>query len=720
MSVTMGRDYAAYDVYRAECSRLGLTIRLDGDYDADIPNPHTMHASIDELYMEFGDAERIEHNLPDEITSFDGLGVEVHLHVYCSVSSAMGNVFPNRRFKIGICEHRIPEGSAISYANRPDLAYRPGGKPLVTDQNNWYCGYKDVTEANLFTGDDGDIEEVVIYSTQSYPPVEVLNAIKNTAIVLMQVPEYVGDTDGLGEVKVYTTGQYAPYVEIVYGIVRPDVDYLTDYSTPCSGAYINPNSPDNLSVAYRCEDATAVYGDRVIILQSIIGGSVPHKSTTVEFAKVGGEVFESVHDYTLNISIPEKALDFSQFLWKPTVENVLGGKTTATEWNLATTVDSIPETLIVAPKNTIVNVDKVAVFDWEHTIATGTNQTKFDLQLLIDGTWTTILEAETAETMATVPAGLLSSRATAWRVRTANNDGVYGEYSESAKIILVVASSVIDIMVTGNVRPTVAWQAADQAGYEVKVDGVTMGTHYGAEKSYMWPYLLEDGQHSIKVRIINRYGLYSQWVEIIHHVTNVPQEVAPVLTAAMVGNADVQLMWAGEGAAETLVYRDGELIGRAQSAGVYVDHIAYDEHVYRVRVVAADSNYTDSNEVRIAVPLRETMLAAVGEWNWIELAYSATAEPPVRTAELMPLYALNYYSGREKPVAEMSRHKSATYSVTYAVTEQQAAQLRGMMGKIVVHKRKGELIRGLLQSVSEARTWWGVDLTLQIVEVDEG
>lgn len=706
-------NFVAYDRYRADCTRWAFVRKSDPDWSS-TASSLKMHNNEEELYMEFGEPYRIEHGLPEDLPSRDGLVVEVQLYVYLSkdkvwINSKEWKVYPfyTRDLVLGISQTRAPSGS-ITYANRPLTQYTADGV------NGTKFIFRDTSHVNDRIGDSAnDTTPAVadLYSEGYQYPSMVEDAVRNGALWLKI--DDPGNSTEFETVIANMSGGYTAYVEILYGYIPIK---RWDKTNPSAG-YISPYMAQKLWWGWTWIGA---WWER-----NVIGGAPPQNRSSVIRLKKNGDSEPTIYDIdgaSNTLEIPEDVLSSGGFEWNATTTYATGqvAPTTPEPDMIVTTIDSLSSAAAITPKNTYVNVGKAVFFDWTHTIATGTQQSKYELQGLIGGVWTTLQEEASGETSAMVPVDLLSSGITAWRVRTANNDGVYGAYSEPAQVIFIVAPKVTGVTVSGNVRPTIAWQSADQQGYEIMIDGVTTGVQYGTEKSLVWNDLLADGAHVVQVRVVNRFGLFSQWAEATHEVVNVPQEVAPVLTAAMVGNADVQLMWAGEGAAETLVYRDGELIGRAQSAGVYVDHTAYDEHVYRVRVVAADSNYTDSNEVRIAVPLRETMLAAVGEWNWIELAYSATAEPPVRTAEMAPLYALNYYSGREKPVVEMSRHKSATYSVTYAVTEQQAAQLRGMMGKIVVHKRKGELIRGLLQSVSEARTWWGVDTTLQIVEVDEG
>ena len=715
--ITAGK-FTAYDVYRADCSRYGFMMTSDQSAGS-TSSPHKLSMFGDEMYLEFGEPVLTEKGLPESITSFDGLGVEVHLHLFTALPSGHTNYYQNEYLALGICEERIATDKTISWINRPNPNYFVEGLQVY---NNFFVGYDEVTGANLLTGDDSGVEEVVLYSTAMHSPIDVLNAIKDAAITVRSVyTSDVGDYNGNDSVNVYAGGSYAPYVEILYGIVAPDQGKL-NASTPSNNAYVNPYAPEKINVQYLCGDRSVTYVKygKTIVYRAVIGGSAAHSSTTVEFRDALGENTVSVTAQSLSIDIPAEVLEWDEFEWRPTVENIFGATTTAANWKNATTVDSVPITTIDSPKNTYVNVEEAAVFDWTHAVATGTLQSKYDLQVMIGGAWTTLQEEATSETMAVVPAELLSSQITAWRVRTANNDGVYGEYSEAANVILVVAPSVAGLAVTGNVLPTVTWQSADQQGFEVVIDGVSTGVVYGTDKSYAWSELLPDGMHTVQVRVINQYGLYSAWAEVAHEVRNVPPDDVPELTAAALDGTDVRLAWTGAVGTQIHVFRDEERIAvQPLALSSWMDHTATGRHIYFVRAADAAGNYVDSAKVVANVPIRDAVMAADGEWEWIPLRWSSGAEPPVRNAAIASVCALNYYSGRQAPVAEMSAHRSASYSLAYAVTNAQAAALRGMIGKIVVYKRRGELLRGLLQNVSEARSWWGVEVTMQIVEVDE-
>lgn len=656
-------------------------------------------------------------NVLGDVDDFDGYAVEVQLNFGAKATGGITSS-AGAFFMMGVCDMRIPLSAQINYANMPPHKY---GK--VDWNHNWSFaeygafGYSASSDRVGGWWVDVNAGRATLCSFEEHNPTDVFEAVRNAAIVLRRVPAnsspFVGTLLGS---EIYVSGNYAPYVEIAVGKVSPRCAIVA----PKKG-YVSPYTQQALHWSYHCGDGMITANGITKPYSYVMGGKTTQASAEIRITNTETEAEETtvVAGEATQMIIPQSVLNGGKFRWSVAATSEQGLTSGHVSSDEVTTVDALSDAVIVSPKNTYVNVDEAAVFDWTHIVATGTLQNKYELQAVIDGVWTTLQEESTTETMAVIPAEKLSSKITAWRVRTANNDGVYGEYSEPAKVIVVVAPQVSAVSVSGNVRPTIAWQSADQQGYEVMVDDISTGVQYGTPKKHAWDDLLTDGQHIVKVRVVNRFGLYSKWAEAVHTASNVPFGTHPELTAVPLRSSDVRLEWAGTVGVETYIYRDGERIARIGTDTQYIDHTAHARHEYMVRVVNADGDYVDSDIVVANVYLPDAVIAAVDEWRWVPLGYSATAEPPVRTAAISPVYALNYYSGRQMPAVEMSRHKSATYSVAYAVNKQQAEQLRSMIGKIVLHKRKGETIRGLLQSVNEARAWWGVESTLQIAEVSE-
>lgn len=704
-------EFLAYDVYRADCTRLGFVDPQRPTWSG-LPSYLEMTKGDGRmLYMEFGQKRLISQGLPNGISE-NGLVVEVHVNFG---GQAVGEYASSTRdfFSLGICKNKIAPDIDITYATMPEWSvYR---LPNTWDSfRSGYSSWKDHRVEGWWM--DKNVARATLISEKMFSPVEVLEALTNSALIIRSYDHSVGY---ILSANLFATGQYAPYVEIAYGIVKPKMDYVWP-----DGGYINPDTPQSLTWKYVLADNYIQYGDSGVALDKyIIGGKTEQKNSILTIKPNGAESAQqiTIDGDTNEYVLPQNVLDSGGFKWKVGVTSVFDAFSGYTNEMTITTVDSIPSTVIVAPKNTYVNASEAAIFEWQHIVSTGSPQSKYELQVRIGGEWQTLEEKETPLTSAVISAEQLSSTITAWRVRTANNDGVYGAYSDPANVVLIVAPQVSGLTVAGNVLPVISWQSDDQQGYEVMVDETSTGTHYGTQKTYAWQDLLADGAHTVKVRVVNRFGLSSAWAVAAHTVQNAGLDTAPTLTAVPVDGLDVALQWEGSGYSAVRIYRDGALLDKLTAyATQYTDHTATGRHAYSVRVSDAQGNYADSQRVVADPRIRDAAIAVEGEWGWVRLAYASGADAPQRSVTLAPVYALNYYSGRTYPAVEMSSHRSAAYNVTYAIEDVgAAAQLRAMLGRVVVHKRRGELLRGLLQSVNEVRTCWGEEVTLSIVEVSD-
>lgn len=714
--------YSAYNVYRANVTRAGFTDRK---------NPDTSNGSIyakmkvsdgQMLYLEFSTPSIVEKGLPDGMSE-DGLCVEVHLHLGAYKGVNAGSWFYAGDALIGLCDARIPSGNRITHNNLPN--YRLRYNDQYSRYQNNYSMLPSVSWIRQYIGGYNGLVDMTLCSFGATDPIEVKNAIENNAIVV-----YVGASDGYAyhgadNIDVYWSyfDEFHAYADIICGARVPEVSVQTPmdgYINPYAAQYLTWNSEQKDAV-YKISD---LYNKDVIYRtgHEYIGGQCAQRSSTLRISALNADILEYTIDGDENrFEVPQDVLDSGGFTWSVGVTNVLDAFSGYGKTYTITTIDSLPSAFVVAPKNTIVNASESAVFEWQHVISTGSPQSRYELQVHVGGEWQTLEEKETALTSAVIPAEQLSSTITAWRVRTANNDGVYGEFSDPASVVLIVAPHVSGVAVTGNVLPVVSWQSDDQQGYEVMVDDASTGVHYGTQKTYAWQELLADGAHTVKVRAVNRFGLFSEWVSLTHTVANAGLETAPVLTAVAADGLDAELRWTGAGYSTVHIYRDGALLDKLTGyATQYTDHTATGRHVYSVRVSDTSGNYADSAPAVADPRIRDAAIAVEGVWDWVRLVYAPGADAPQRSVSLAPVYALNYYSGRAYPAVEMSAHRSATYSVSYALDDAgDAERLRGMLGRVVVHKRRGELLRGLLQSVSEVRTCWGEEVTLSIVEVSD-
>ena len=280
-----------------------------------------------------------------------------------------------------------------------------------------------------------------------------------------------------GSVAVTTSGTNAPYLTITVDDSDTIGLELSNLS-PASGAVIKTQdnlfawsaSAANYSCAPEVEQASAVFRWR--------SGT----SGTIHTISVSGN--------TQNVTVPANTFAGTTSIQWQVAVTANSGVVTTSGWMTISTADATPTAAPLSPVDTVIDGSKDVLFQWQHSISTGTAQSKADLQKSTDGsTWTTLATVTGAARQWTCPAGTLTSSIKYWRVRTYNADGIPGEWSDAAQIVVIAAPTApsIQIKSTGP-RPSISWQTSEQEAYQVELDGkLSGGTHYGTEKTWTSP-----------------------------------------------------------------------------------------------------------------------------------------------------------------------------------------------------------------------------------------
>lgn len=390
-------------------------------------------------------------------------------------------------------------------------------------------------------------------------------------------------------------------------------------------------------------------------------------------------------------------------------------------WINLTTIDSLSTAQIVSPSGAYLTGNEENTFSWEHVIATGTAQTRADLQYSADAgeSWESLAAVTGAAQSVIIPADTLPGGALLWRVRTCNSDGTAGEWSDPAPIVVYAAPPAPALLPVDPVpRPVLRWQSAEQQAFEARADGVSLGAVFGTAKEYRITRWLTDGAHTLGVRVQSSLGLWSEWSEVTITVSNVPPG-AVALTARGVENG-ARLSWEAAGSFDAyLIYRDGEAIGET-SDNSWTDWFANGRHRYEVRGVSGEY-YALSNEVWEWSVCRWGALSRVDLVRWIPLRLRSGGSPS-HDAESSRTVTLRYYDGRGLPVAEVSEFTDRTHTLAYTLRPNERhllPSIRALLGKIVIYKnRDGARVTGVLGSLSEQQSGQITELTLAITETD--
>lgn len=491
-----------------------------------------------------------------------------------------------------------------------------------------------------------------------------------------------------GSVAVTTSGTNAPYLTITVDDSDTIGLELSNLS-PASGAVIKTQdnlfawsaSAANYSCAPEVEQASAVFRWR--------SGT----SGTIHTISVSGN--------TQNVTVPANTfVGTTSIQWQVAV-TANSGVVTTSGWMTISTADATPTAAPLSPVDTVIDGSKDVLFQWQHSISTGTAQSKADLQKSTDGsTWQTLATVTGAARQWTCPAGTLTSSIKYWRVRTYNADGIAGEWSDAAQIVVIAAPTApsIQIKSTGP-RPSISWQTSEQEAYQVELDGkLSGGTHYGTDKTWTSPAYLADGSHTVRVRVQNQYGMWSDWGAAALPVTNTP---GASITLTVQASSVADLSWQTSGSYDFyLVYRNGKPIAKLTQTQ-YTDELSSGSTTYQVRgCFDGSSNYGLSSAVTVDVRAEVHQVSDLDTGQTLRLPYSdsqhrQTTRTLSRQVELLQL------SGAYYPVAVEVDSGTDSLSITAALLdESEIRQLMGLVGKLVCAKTpQGDMVIGYITSL---------------------
>ena len=409
----------------------------------------------------------------------------------------------------------------------------------------------------------------------------------------------------------------------------------------------------------------------------------------------------SISSNTQSVTVPANTFAGTTSIQWQVAVTANSGVATTSDWVTLSTADATPTAAPLSPVDTVIDGSKDVLFQWQHSISTGTAQSKADLQKSTDGqTWTALATVTGSERQWTCPANTLTSTIKYWRVRTFNADGEASEWSEAAQIVVIAAPSTpaIQIKSTGP-RPSISWQTSEKEAYQVELDGkLSGGTHYGTEKTWTSPAYLADGSHTVRVRVQNQYGMWSDWGAAALPVTNTP---GASITLTVQASSVADLSWQTSGSYDFyLVYRNGKPIAKLTQTQ-YTDELSSGSVIYQVRGCYNDSsNYGLSSAVTVDVRADVHMVSDLDTGQTLLLPYSdsqhrQTTRTLSRQVELLQL------SGAFYPVAVEVDSGTDALSITAALLDESGIrQLMGLVGKLVCAKTpQGDMVIGYITSL---------------------
>lgn len=623
-----------------------------------------------------GDNIYIKFPVPGDAYKFKRVS-KVTLSFYAQPTEDSGNGNKQIWTYVNAVESQF-DTSVITYATRPEISQTYTG--ISEHADGKWTALNEIVQLNA-------VFDLAQYRVKKE---EVKKGIENGFVVAFR-----GAVSGTSEAVFYgEKSTRKPFLTCEYS--NDNVGIKADNLSPSAGAFVNRAQKNTFTWdAEDDTDLTQVCFAEVKQTAAVFEWRVKNASTSKTI---------SVSGSTTSCTVPANTFPSGTLEWRVKV-TANSGTTTTSAWQEITTTDVTPTAKPVSPSGIVIDATIVNRFSWKHIISTGTPQSKADLQWSADGTtWNTLVTVTGENQYYDVPANKFTSGTKYWRVRTYNTDGTPSEWSDKAEFIAINAPSAPSIVIqsTGP-RPRITWQTSEQEAYQLTLSsGYASGTVYGTEKAWRSPVYLADGRYTIRVRVQNKYGMWSEWSAAALPVSHTEGEA---ITLSVDAAHEAALTWQTAGSYDFyLIERDGVAIARTAQKQ-YVDHTSIGSVTYRVRGCYADSdNYGLSNTVTAEILPDTAMISDLESGTWQRLPLSETILRTNRISRAATISTV-HLSGLAYPVAERTEFRDMAMQISCAFTAKNRAAalaLEALVGRLVCAKTtQGDMVTGYLTALEK-------------------
>ncbi len=448
-------------------------------------------------------------------------------------------------------------------------------------------------------------------------------------------------------------------------------------------------------------------------------GSLTVASTIFSWRPAGGSWTNVSVGTAKSYTLAGSNITADSIEWKVAVTDS-NGTTTTSAVQTNSTVEELSQAVAISPKNTMVDGSKRNLFTWEHIIGTGTAPTKSQLQCSSDGgsTWTQIMSVSLPVLQGNVSANVLPAGEILWRVRTFNTENNAGSWSEPVPITVVAAPGTPAVSAEQTPRPLISWQVTGQQGFQIRIAGVwESGSVYGTQTNFKLPIILPDGDYTVEVRVVNEYGLWSEWGSAPISVSHIGG-ASITLTAMSIG--EIYLSWTTNGSyARFLVERDGVPVALTEEPN-WVDYRAVGEHRYRVLGLNDSDDYRESNEIIVTLTVEINSVTDLLTGERLDMPYSTTQ---IQEEQITISHAveLTHFAGAAYPIAEVGEARDRAVEFEAAFLHQtEGKRLEALVGRLVCLKSKNnESVVGVLRQLKKTSSVFWIDYVGEVSQVDD-
>jgi len=268
-----------------------------------------------------------------------------------------------------------------------------------------------------------------------------------------------------------------------------------------------------------------------------------------------------------------------------------------------------------------------------------------------------------------------------WQVRAWGALGDVGEWSNvGVAFIMGIPATPVIVQISNSNRPNIVYSAINAMAWELEIFQGVNRIYTTGERAFEGIFthqpleFLPNGSYTARLRIINEYGLYSNWASRNFTILVTPPEAVELRTANNL-LYNTRLWFEGAGR-DVYIYRakvesdDFTNIAHVNNANNWEDWTVQpgQRYKYFIRVVGENFAFADSRIESAIANFKDTTIAiAEKPQNMVKLLYQLGVKP-TKNSEFEKEKNLTHFAGREKPVLQVGTHSSRVLNLEFYVT----------------------------------------------------
>lgn len=337
--------------------------------------------------------------------------------------------------------------------------------------------------------------------------------------------------------------------------------------------------------------------------------------------------------------------------------------------------------LVVGPNGTYENRKKNIMFEWIYKSQTEATQASAEIGYKASSiSLYTTVNVYSSDNFYSLPANALNSGVIEWRVRTTDSDGKISDYAYGS--FTVIDSPAVPIVTTieNKCISNISWSSADQVAFEIEIykgNNLVYSKKSASSSNIYKPNMFfANTTYTIKLRVCNIYGLWSEWGSKIYTFT--------------FSNPSTPIMLVTQGNNVITIKTDtvGSILYKSKDNGVnyipiykfddskeFIDYKVANNKIYKYFVRKYEDGYADSKIQIAQVSIKGIILQNDIEVVTAELS-SDTYIP--YSESLYTEKALNNYVGRVYPVCEFGEHIERTITRNFLLDKNNYGTLQSI------------------------------------------